>query len=380
VYGPLFLTSEAFDGLDGWLDLSRTGERVLVIDSASRAIADGDRTVAAALAAVTAAGRRAERLDVGAGKVAPLEAAARGGAPAAILMTGGDPFALLAALERSGAAHLLRGAHRRGIAIAGQSAGAMVCGPSLAPLRLTSPFPAPAGLDLSALQLSPRLVLPHHDRPGRAARHRLAALRFGTTIDLMPLWDDEVLLDDGVSWALRRGDCLTRRAVPADAAALAAVFHAAAGAAWANFLDAERLAAAATAADPAEWAARIADPTTGLLVSEDAAGVCGFVLHRPAQEPDLEPETGEIDLLYTLPRVWGRGIGRRLLDRATWELLGQGRRQAVLFTEERNARAAAVYQAGGWRSDGVVKERDYLGTRIRNVRYRLDLTRYAGGA
>jgi GNAT superfamily N-acetyltransferase len=80
-----------------------------------------------------------------------------------------------------------------------------------------------------------------------------------------------------------------------------------------------------------------------------------------------------------LPRAWGLGIGRRLLERATFALLAMGFREAVLWTEQRNTRALAVYERNGWSRDGAVRERDYLGVPVRNVRHRLDLTRFAGG-
>jgi GNAT superfamily N-acetyltransferase len=88
---------------------------------------------------------------------------------------------------------------------------------------------------------------------------------------------------------------------------------------------------------------------------------------------------GELDLLYTHPRARGDGTGRRLLERATWNLLCEGFQQAVLWTEARNARALAVYRRNGWMPDGAVDEREYLGVPIRNLRHRIDLTRHAGG-
>jgi GNAT superfamily N-acetyltransferase len=160
---------------------------------------------------------------------------------------------------------------------------------------------------------------------------------------------------------------------------VAAVFRAATLAAWAPFVGAERLRDAPD--DSEAWADRIQAAGDGFLVAEDAAGVVGFVLWRKAPDDDLGPvEAGELDLLYTLPRAWGLGIGRRLLERATFAMLASGFREAVLWTEYRNTRALAVYERNGWVRDGVVKDRDYLGVPVRNVRHRLDLARHAGGA
>jgi dipeptidase E len=378
----LFLTSAAFDGLDAWLEARNARGPVVVITSASRALDDRDAIIAGALGALAAANRQALPLEVATDDLAPLAAIAAAsdrGAGGAIVMTGGDPFALLGALKGSGAAALIRDAHRRGVPIAGQSAGALVCGPTLEPARLTSPFPAPPGLDLGGLQLTPRLVLPHHDRPGRAARHREAALQFHGRARLTALCDDEILVENTVDWRLNRGPCLTRVAVAADAAAVADTFHAAIRSAWAPFLGEARLGGVVPRAAAQNWATRIERGGAGFLVTEDTAGICAFVLYRCAQDSDLEPAAGEIDLLFAHPRVWGDGTARRLLEHATWDLLCQGHTEAVLWTEERNARALAVYRASGWRPDGAVRTQDYLGVPIRNLRHRLDLTRYAGG-
>lgn len=370
---PLFLTSLVFDGLNAWLDEHGTGADIAVIGNAGRLLDDGHAIVEMACGEIAAGGRRARVLDVIRDPADTLPD------PDAVVLTGGDPFRLLADLRQRGA---LRGAqrgadqwltrlHGRGIPIAGQSAGAMVCGPTLAPAKLTSPFPAPVDLQLEGLGLVPRLVLPHHGRPDRNAAHREAAMTCGGSVPLTALWDDEVLLIDETHWAIARDGSTTRRGRRKDAAAVAEIFHLAARQAWAPFLGAARLDAAPR--DPAPWADRVTRST--FLVTEDAAGLTGFVYYHPAAEPGV----GEVDVLYTHPRAWGSGIGRRLLERATWELLAAGYREAVLWTEARNERALAIYQANGWRPDGAVDEREYLDVPIRNLRHRLDLTRHGGG-
>ncbi len=368
---PLFLTSLSFDGLGEWLGTHAEPGPVVLITSASRALPDGDAIVEPALAALQPLGRAVRQLDVSREDPEPLNTAA------AVLMTGGDPFALLAALVGSGVDALLRDAHRRGLPIAGQSAGAMVCGPNLAPARITSPFTASADLGLAGLGLIPRLVLPHHDRPGRAALHRRAARAVQPTPALLPLWDDEVLLQDGDTWCILRRDRRTRVATPADAGGVAAVYHAASREAWAPFLGADRLARAVP--DPDRWAERISEAGERFLVTENADGISGFVRWCPAADPDLDPGYGEVALLYTHPRTWGDGSGRRLLERATWALWCEGDDRAVLWTEERNERALAVYRANGWRLQGASRERDYLGVPIRELRHVIDLSDHAGG-
>lgn len=369
----LFLTSVEVEALAPWLIGRGVSGEVMVIVNASRALADGADIVAPTLRSLANAGLRATAVDVTHTDLGQLSRA--GG----IVMTGGNPFGLLADLRSSGAAEVLRRAHHAGTPIAGQSAGAMVCAPDLQPVRMTSPFAPQADQDLRGLDLTTTLVLPHHDRPGRSVLHRQAACAHGLEQRLVALWDDEVFIEESQSDHILRGagtagSLLTRTARGEDAEAIEAIFGAATQAAWAGFLGAERLAAATR--EPALWAGRIATPEGIFLLTEDAVGPAGFVYARPLAD---DAAVAEVDLLYTHPRAWGTGIGRRLLERATWQLLCAGYREAVLWTEARNRRALAVYQANGWIRDGVVDERDYLGVPIRNLRHRLDLTRHGGG-
>jgi dipeptidase E len=114
-----------------------------------------------------------------------------------IAVSGGDPFFLLAAARRSGFGQAVREALTAGAVYVGYSAGAMVAGPTLEPLRLTSPFAPPPGLDLTGLGLADVLVLPHHGRPGRAERHAAAQAAFGHRVRLEPLRDGELVIQDG---------------------------------------------------------------------------------------------------------------------------------------------------------------------------------------
>ncbi|MEQ8860513.1 MAG: GNAT family N-acetyltransferase [Pseudomonadales bacterium] len=363
----LLLTAFGFDALNPWLDDQRADGPVVIVDNAGRGLDDHAGILAMALDELRAGGRSADVVDVGGGDLTPLRRAA------AVVMTGGDPFRLLGDLRRSGADRLLVAA--RGLPIAGQSAGAIVCGPDLSPIRLTSPFAPAADQDLTGLALTDTLVLPHHGQPERNARHRQAALRVGagkhTPQALTPLWDDETLIEADGGWRIQRGGLLTREAQNDDAAAVADVFHQAAVAAWSGFLG-----SAIERQTDALWAQRIATAGARFLVTEDAVGVLSFVCWTANDDG----ASGEIDLLYTHPRAWGNGSGRRLLERATWRLLCEGFRDAVLWTEARNERALGVYRRNGWRTDGAVDEREFAGVPIRNLRHRLDLTRYAGGA
>jgi ribosomal protein S18 acetylase RimI-like enzyme len=145
-----------------------------------------------------------------------------------------------------------------------------------------------------------------------------------------------------------------RDAVEDDLPALAAVLVAAGRAAWGHIGPVERLESA-----PSDWAPRLAAADTA-LVFEEAGEVVGFAF------------TGgcELQFLHVHPSAWGKGVGRALLAAAEDALRAAGCAEATLYTEERNHRAVRVYAAAGWVADGAVRERDWLGSQIREPRLR----------
>ena len=148
-----------------------------------------------------------------------------------------------------------------------------------------------------------------------------------------------------------------RPAALGDLPAVSSTLIAAGMEAWGPWLDAERIASQTT--QEHEWLA-----AGGLVVAVGDGGVVGFV------RSEVAGGDGWIDLLYTHPRVWGQGAGRALLEHGVEALRESGCSVARLFTEERNARARHVYEAAGFRLDGEVRERDWHGARLRELRYR----------
>lgn len=80
------------------------------------------------------------------------------------------------------------------------------------------------------------------------------------------------------------------------------------------------------------------------LVSEDAAGVQGFIC--------ADHQTGFVWALFVIDGAQRRGHGSALLDAATARLRQAGHRQAFLTTGV-GTQAAAFYQSRGWHSTGV---------------------------
>jgi GNAT superfamily N-acetyltransferase len=142
-----------------------------------------------------------------------------------------------------------------------------------------------------------------------------------------------------------------RAAEPADHPAMAEVFLAAGRAAW------------GFAGEAALEAMRAPAFTGGELVAEDEHGVAGLVIAAH----------GEIDLLYTHPRVWGSGLGRELLAAGEAQLREAGCTEATLWTEERNERPRRFSEEAGWRADGEARERVWNNAPLRELRYRKTL-------
>jgi GNAT superfamily N-acetyltransferase len=154
-------------------------------------------------------------------------------------------------------------------------------------------------------------------------------------------------------------DVELRRATAADAQAIGAVFDAAVREGW-TFVGEAAQGPMFTAE---QWDGVVADhaPPNALIVATDAAhGVIGFAA--------VHAEVGEMFLLFVDPAHAGRGVGRALLEAAHDALRAAGRSESFLFTEERNARARAVYEAAGYRHDGTVRESDFRGEPVRELR------------
>jgi ribosomal protein S18 acetylase RimI-like enzyme len=150
-----------------------------------------------------------------------------------------------------------------------------------------------------------------------------------------------------------------RRATADDAQAIGAVFDAAVRAGWTYLGE----VAQKPMFTPEDWDQLIADhtPPRMLLVATDRAGqVVGYTA--------VHPEDGEMFLLFVHPASAGRGIGSTLLSAAHNALRAAGCQQAFLYTHEQNERALAVYESAGYRRDGSVRESDFGGTAIRELR------------
>jgi ribosomal protein S18 acetylase RimI-like enzyme len=150
-----------------------------------------------------------------------------------------------------------------------------------------------------------------------------------------------------------------RRATAEDAQAIGAVFDAAVRAGWTYLGDLAQKPMFA----PEDWDRLVADhaPPNVLLVATDEDGrVIGYTA--------VHPDDGEMFLLFVDPAHAGRGVGRLLLSAAHDALREAGCTEAFLFVHEQNERALAVYASAGYRPNGSIRESDFRGTALRELR------------
>ena len=194
----LLLASSGIPGLASLLDAR--GRRAVLVPTAANPL--GEPVIADEVECeLAAAGLDVERLDLDHATPPQVRAVAEADV---IAVSGGNPFHLLAAAHRTGFEHAAREALATGSVYVGYSAGAILAGPTLEPLLCTSPFTPPARLDLGGLRLSEVLVLPHHDRPGRAERHAAAQAAFAGRVRFEPLRDGELVIQDGARISVLR--------------------------------------------------------------------------------------------------------------------------------------------------------------------------------
>ncbi|MEU8618459.1 GNAT family N-acetyltransferase [Streptomyces sp. NPDC048623] len=173
-----------------------------------------------------------------------------------------------------------------------------------------------------------------------------------------------------------------RRALPTDAAAVAAVHVRSWQAAYRDLIPAPYLDGLDVTERTEAWRARLTAPDGPVvLVAEDASGrVEAFSCFRPWPpgegdgDGSLDPlVTAELAALYAAPEAWGRGVGRALLV-ATVDAMGAaGFRGAGLWVFEDNARARGFYEEAAWRPDGVSVTEETGGRLLRELRYRIGL-------
>jgi GNAT superfamily N-acetyltransferase len=114
-------------------------------------------------------------------------------------------------------------------------------------------------------------------------------------------------------------------------------------------------------------------PRLGAFVLENGEEIVGFAHISPSRDFDADPLTGEITSMYLVPRIWGCGGGRLLMDSAISHLRAAGFQTATLWVLDSNARARHFYESAGWKAEGPAKTDDHGSFALVELRYALQL-------
>jgi GNAT superfamily N-acetyltransferase len=101
----------------------------------------------------------------------------------------------------------------------------------------------------------------------------------------------------------------------------------------------------------ARWDEGRIDPKVVELIAEVNGAPAGWAALGPSMDDDL-PRNGQLFAIYARPEYWSRGVGHALMVTAERHLVAAGYRRAHLWVLDANDRAAAFYEAHGWREDG----------------------------
>ena len=160
-----------------------------------------------------------------------------------------------------------------------------------------------------------------------------------------------------------------RRARLEDARAIAQVHAETWREAYEHVFGAERLASVTVDARLSQWERILAAGQSDVFVAADD-GIVGFVSTGDSRDADAE---AELFAIYVLPRAWGTGAGSALMRAGIEAMRLRASGDAVLWVLDDNPRARRFYEREGWTLDGERKEDEYLGLRVAEVRYRIDL-------
>ncbi len=144
--------------------------------------------------------------------------------------------------------------------------------------------------------------------------------------------------------------------------------------AYSHAFTAEQLDSISEVVDADRWSRFLEapPPRTAAFVATRGDEVVGFASLGPARPGD-DPSLGELFTIYVLPDQWGAGIGQELMATVLEHMHGDGFVDAILWVLADNPRTHRFYERSGWIADGQVKEEDWLGSTIREVRFRTSL-------
>lgn len=122
------------------------------------------------------------------------------------------------------------------------------------------------------------------------------------------------------------------------------------------------------------WESAIREPNPHMqtLVAESGGIVTGFA-NLGATRDEEAASVGELFAIYVLPDEWSQGVGQALMAETLQALCDEGFAEAILWVLEDNPRTRRFYELAGWQADGGSKDEEWLGTLVREIRYRITL-------
>jgi ribosomal protein S18 acetylase RimI-like enzyme len=158
-----------------------------------------------------------------------------------------------------------------------------------------------------------------------------------------------------------------RRAVPNDAAVIAAIHVQTSQAAYREILPDELLDRHSVESRERFWreTLSLAEPPP-VYVAELANTAVGFcAVEAPSRDEDAGASTAEIAAIYVLTRAWRNGVGSALMDAASADLCASGWRSVTLWVVAENQPALDFYAHLGFRADGAEADAGSGSTKVR---------------
>ena len=165
-----------------------------------------------------------------------------------------------------------------------------------------------------------------------------------------------------------------RLAHEGDAETMAAIYVTAARQGWAHIFGELNLETVQPPVDRLRGDIACTDPRQQVLVADREERLVAYAVVRPSQDEDAERgRVGELDAFFCDPPLWGQGVGRALMVSVLETLRQSGFVEATLWTSTDNHRPRRIYEVAGWRLDGTTRDKPWLGTTWRDLRYRIKL-------
>jgi GNAT superfamily N-acetyltransferase len=109
-----------------------------------------------------------------------------------------------------------------------------------------------------------------------------------------------------------------------------------------------------------------------LLVADAEGELLGFTACGESRDPDVGPDTGEVQTFFVAAGRWRTGVGRALMTAALDDLTGRGYAEATVWSFAANDRANAFYEAHGFTPDGAERSEEAW-AHVPELRYRRSL-------